>query len=646
MAADPLGNVVRHIRTLVRAPGADGPSDADLLQGFISRRDEQAFAALVQRHGPMVLGVCRRLLRDPQEAEDAFQATFLVLVRKAGAIGRRELVGNWLYGVAYRIAVRARAHAARRRARRRPLTDMPTAEPPCPLTNQELHAVLDEEVQRLPAKYRSAFVLCCLEGKTCTEAARALGRPKGTVTTWLSRARQRLRTRLVRRGVALSAAALAVGLSREALTAAVPAVLAGATVRAAALTLAGKGAAAGAVSARAAVMAQGAVRALFLERVRVILGLVLLIGLAGAAGGVLQGHIRATLFPAAAPELIVEAPATQAGPEAVGAAPAWSERPALPVSEHTKGVLALAYSRDGKTLATAGGDNTVRLWEAATGRETAVFRKHQSRVRAVAFSADGRRVASVEDEGAVMVWDVGTQDVVLTLDGPAHSEHWALAFTPDGATLLTASAESNTVRLWELPGGRQRAVFGEHPGAVVFLQVLEGDRPAVASACSQGTALVWDPATGRVSGRLQTPGPLGAEHDAPVDELRALSPDGQTAVSCAGVRLGPTQVKLWDVAGGKVRTAFQADTGSVLAVAFTPDGRTLATAGWDGVKLWDAGTGQRSADLGRDTGGYLAVLAFAPDGKTLVVATEAGIRMWTATSGGRSATSPSGAPGG
>src|SRR5205823_6469758 len=179
MPTGPLSAVIQHLLADV-APAAGGMTDGELLARFLRSRDEDALAALVQRHGPMVWGVCRRLLHSHHDAEDAFQATFLVLLRKAASVVPREMVSNWLYGVAHQTARKARATAAKRRARERQVGQMP--EPV--VTEQglwrELRPVLDQELARLPDKYRVALVLCDLEGKTRKEAARQLGCPEGT----------------------------------------------------------------------------------------------------------------------------------------------------------------------------------------------------------------------------------------------------------------------------------------------------------------------------------------------------------------------------------------------------------------------------------------------------------------------------------
>src|SRR5438552_3111993 len=172
-----LGAVARHLHRLLGAHQVRDLTDAQLLQRFVTNREEDAFAVLVRRHGPLVLGVCRRVLRHEQDAEDALQATFLTLARHAGSIRQTDAVGSWLYRVAHRIATKAGVHMARRKMlekRDHPQTDA-TGSPAQEAALSELQALLDEELNRLPEKYRAPFVLCCLEGKTRTEAARELG---------------------------------------------------------------------------------------------------------------------------------------------------------------------------------------------------------------------------------------------------------------------------------------------------------------------------------------------------------------------------------------------------------------------------------------------------------------------------------------
>jgi RNA polymerase sigma factor (sigma-70 family) len=259
-----------HLRTLLRSfpslatPGAGGLTDEQLLERFVADRDEAAFEVLVWRHGPLVYNVCRRVLRRPDDVEDAFQATFLALVRRASAIRNRGAVGAWLYQVAHRAALRARAA-------RRATEPYPEAEVPAPATEdalawRDLRPLLDAEVHRLPAKYRDAVTLCYLSGHTTEEAARQLGCPRGTVLSRLAWARERLRKRLGQCGVALSSGVLAAWLAQEGAAASAPATLIDVTVRAATGLAWGKAAAAGVVSARAVLIMEGVLRSMLLTK--------------------------------------------------------------------------------------------------------------------------------------------------------------------------------------------------------------------------------------------------------------------------------------------------------------------------------------------------------------------------------------------
>jgi RNA polymerase sigma factor (sigma-70 family) len=216
------------------------PTDRQLLNRFRAQRDEEAFAELVRRHGPMVLGVCRRVLGDGHAAEDAFQATFLLLVRKSKSLRDPELLANWLYGVAYRTALKTRSRASRQRTIEQRAVEMTVSDPSLDVTMRELQSVLDEELDSLPEKYRAPLVLCYLEGKTNIQAARALGWPEGSISRRLARGLELLRARLTRRGLTLSALLLALLLSQESAGAALPASLIASTARTAALVAAGQ----------------------------------------------------------------------------------------------------------------------------------------------------------------------------------------------------------------------------------------------------------------------------------------------------------------------------------------------------------------------------------------------------------------------
>jgi RNA polymerase sigma factor (sigma-70 family) len=261
------------------------PSDRELLERFIRRGDQQAFALVVRRHGPMVLGVCQRVLNHSQDAEDAFQATFLVLVRKAGSLARPELLANWLYGVAYRIARKARASALRRRNFDLEVACMTPVEPRDEAAWSELRGLLDEELHRLPDKYRAPVVLCDLEGKTHLKAAEILGWPSGSISSRLARGREMLRQRLVKRNCALPVGLFAILLARNAVAVTVSEQLLGTTVRAALALARGGRLAGGSFSSRAQKLAEGASRAMSQARFFHVLGVSLLVlGLSLGAG--------------------------------------------------------------------------------------------------------------------------------------------------------------------------------------------------------------------------------------------------------------------------------------------------------------------------------------------------------------------------
>lgn len=257
-------------------PGGDGRTDGELLARFVRDRDGDAVAALVRRHAPMVWGVCRRLLRNSHDAEDAFQATFLVLVRKAAGVPRGA-VANWLYGVARQTAVRVRATAAKRGLREAQVVDVP--EPTVPeVPDDEWQGVVDEELSRLPDHYRGVVVLCDLEGMTRKEAARQLGIPEGSVASRLARARALLAKRLTRRGVPFSGSVAVVSV------ASVPPALLASTIRAARLLAAGRAAG---VSVTVAAHTEGVVKAMFVSKLKSVLSAALVVGL--ALGGIGAG---------------------------------------------------------------------------------------------------------------------------------------------------------------------------------------------------------------------------------------------------------------------------------------------------------------------------------------------------------------------
>ncbi len=314
MARGQLEAVVRHIRKLVARREDNPPTDKQLLARFAARREEAAFVTLMERHGPLVLGVCRRILRNEHDAEDAFQATFLVLARKATTVRWQKSVGGWLYGVAERVAAKARTDTVLRQRRERQVQAMPQEDPIAAAEQRELQSMLDKEVRLLPAKYRLPLVLCCLEGISRTEAAQQLGWKEGTVAGRLARARELLHKRLTRCGVAISSGALGTLLSEN--PASVPSGLADRTVKAVLLFTLGKVAAAGGVSTSGAVLAEGVLRAIFLTKVKVVAVLVVASAIALGAGFVAHHNGAGT------PPYAEQENGSQPGPKSLDPEPA------------------------------------------------------------------------------------------------------------------------------------------------------------------------------------------------------------------------------------------------------------------------------------------------------------------------------------
>jgi RNA polymerase sigma factor (sigma-70 family) len=276
-----MNDVIRHFRTAVLLRDGAGLTDGQLLEYFLLRRDEPAFAALVRRHGPMVMGVCRRVLGNLHDAEDAFQATFLVLARKAASVRSREVVGHWLYRVAYRTAMKAKAVTARRRAKEQQVQDMAQTDAASDDAWRDLLPLLDQELARLPERYRVAVVLCDLGGVTRREAARRLNLPEGTLSGRLTTARRLLAKRLARYGLAVSGAAMAAALSEKTATACVTGTLTASTARAAVLMVAGEALTAGAVPARVLTLTEGVIKTMFLMKLRTVVAVALVV-VAGA----------------------------------------------------------------------------------------------------------------------------------------------------------------------------------------------------------------------------------------------------------------------------------------------------------------------------------------------------------------------------
>jgi RNA polymerase sigma factor (sigma-70 family) len=663
MARGQLETVLHHINML-RPPADCG--DGHLLRRFAARRDEAAFAALVQRHGPMVLGVCRRLLRHEQDAEDAFQATFLILARKAASVRQGRSLAGWLYRVARRTALRARAAAAK------PIppgagktTSQP--DPPAEASLRELQHLLDEEVDRLPEKYRAPFVLCCLEGHSRAEAARQLGWNEGTLSGRLALARQRLRQRLARGGVSLAAVLCAVALGPGA-NAGMPVALAGRTV--AAVRWFASGQAGGAVSAPAVALAEAAVRATSGIRIKLTAVMLLLVALAGVGAGMhalqvpagtpAEGDRPAAASPAAPdrepprvdrlgdplppgalarlgtvrfrtgfPERIAFLPGDKvlAAVEREGVS-FWD----VGTGKETRRSVdmrwgeAAALSADGKLLAVSAipNDNTIHLWEVDTGKHLQQFQGLQGRIHALAFTGDGRTLISGGLDDQVRVWDTGTGKELRRIQVGHPVE--GIAVSPDGKLLASAGWDvASTVSVRETDTGKELHRFRLPLGVSQVLFAPDGKTLAAVEdwndeAGRENKVHLWDVVTGKLRRQLTV-----REHILGI----AFSPDSK---NLATGHLGTFHV--WDVSTGNWVERFEGHSGRIDRVVFAADGKTLAGSGDNTIRLWDVGTGKEIPCPGDGHQGPVEALAFLAGGKTLVTAGEDHtLRHWEAATG-------------
>jgi RNA polymerase sigma factor (sigma-70 family) len=285
MAAQPLLPVVHYLRKLA-TPAVPAVTDAELLKRFVAHHEEAAFTALVRRYGPMVFAVCLRIVRDAHTAEDAFQATFLVLARKAASLRQPELLGPWLYGVASRTARKAKIETARRYSHERQAVRVQEVEPDDECEREELRVVLDEEIQRLPERYRVPVVLCYLQGQTNAQAADRLGCSRGTVATLLARAREKLRRRLAQRGIGLSIGAALAALAESVNAGVVSIALEQSIGKAAVLLAAGQTQAAGALAAQAVVLAKAVCKGMLMEKLKITAVILMLTALVGTGTGI------------------------------------------------------------------------------------------------------------------------------------------------------------------------------------------------------------------------------------------------------------------------------------------------------------------------------------------------------------------------
>jgi RNA polymerase sigma factor (sigma-70 family) len=664
---------MQQVRRMVEGQRLREAPDEELLRLFQAGRDEASFRALLRRHGPMVWDVCRTVLRGEADAEDAFQATFLVLARDAGSIRQSASLGGWLYGVAYRTALKARAESDKRRKYESRVSGRP-APPAEDLTWDEAKGVLHEELNRLAERYRTPLVLCYLQGKTQDEAAARLGLSKGTLKRRLEQGRALLRARLVRRGLG-PAAALIVSAWPASAASAVPATLMASTIKAASLAAAGQ-MVSGVIVAKTALV-EGAMQTMLPPKIKIAATVLLALATVGIGAGLLA-------YQAGAPgEAGSRRGQDSVAANAKGSEPEkdWPARADLfgdPLPEGALarmgtvrlrhrpiGTLTTAFSPDRKILASCADE--IHLWDAATGKllrtirdgnrtmnycallfvpesrwlagagresvcvwDTATGRRlHEfpANGQAVACSPDGKRLAAPSKDGWVSVWDLTTGRRVARLGNGQAKEFQPPSFTADGKGLVTVSG--SRICHWDLAEGTLRKTV-ELPIPQNSGLVLSQDGQTVGVITRDGPISLWDATTGRERVKLRgDPAPRGS--------CFALSADAKTlAVNETGRDENPdeTTIALWDAKTGEVLRRLHIPSRHVTSLLFSPDGRTLLTTSHEPlIRLWDAATGKPILQWPAHTHAAES-LAFTPDGRFLVSGgLDGSVRFWEVTSG-------------
>jgi RNA polymerase sigma factor (sigma-70 family) len=668
---------LRDIDALFRLGVVSGMSDGQLLERFAAQagsESELAFEAIVRRHGPMVLGVCRRVLRDEHAAEDAFQATFMVLALRPHAIRTPESSGPWLHGVAMRIA--RRTLVLQRRRREEPILSPDLVDPSAQSTAlADLQSVIDEELSRLPDKYRQPVVLCYLEGQTQDEAARVLGWTKGTVSGRLARAKDLLRHRLTRRGLAPSAGLFAVALTSETASATVPASMLLPTVRAATAAILG-GTQTGLVTGRVASLAREAIKVMVLGR----------LGRAAVKFFFLAGGAAAL----ATPMLM---PAKPAPPRNLAGEPAASlprldatalrlDRAGDPLPSraamrlgttqrrHTKGVAGIDFTRDGTAAVTAQTDGLVRFWDPASGRLVRTIDvlagapTQDKLLRGFAISPDGELMAAagfVFDPvrrrvvNRVWIWDIPHEQPRREIEVPT-VDLFCVAFSPDGTTLATGGF-GGAVQLWDVATGACRATLSLGKSSIYSLSFAPDGK--ILAACEQGKGTrLWDlqqrretfladPLCGSIApifspdGRLMAINMLGGEV---VLWDRATSMTHLSATGAAIV-FGPDSrtLAMWGPDGGTLEV-INTESGSELwkialawgptggGVAFSADGKTIIAERGGVLRFFEARSGREKLRSPEAHEGGVSVVRYTPDGRAILTAGDDGtVRQWDAT---------------
>jgi RNA polymerase sigma factor (sigma-70 family) len=612
-----LRSLFQRIRTTHSIRPVSERGDGELVEAFAETRDDEAFAELVRRHGPMVLAACRRVLHpDLNTADDAFQATFLVLVTKAAAVRPPDQVGAWLYGVAVHVAKRARAWVQKiARSSSAGLDEVPATSNEPDLDATHRRSMIDAVLACLPMKYRTPVVLCDLEGKSRAEAAAALGWSEGTLSGRLSRARKLLAERLARRGVAVPAVGGVVGLLAQPAMAVVPSHLAASTIQAAALLAAGA-ATTEVVSESVAAFTRGGCPSMTTTTFKFLVAGFVCAGLALCGFSLLTPHAAAK--PKLSPIVMAVPQVRFVAEDKVVQAKGWVSKYTF---THKAPITAVAFGP--ALIITADQKGSLIMWNAKTGKEQEVLndgtRDGLKGFDRLQVSSDGAWLYMTGDEGHdISQCSVAKEKRVFP---GVSSVNWkCYGIMVDGDCWLLTLGDHKTLHLREnkiadniIVGAFNKSLF-EHKDAIEF--AAAGDHNVIATIAG-GVLRRWE--TGNAK-------PTWEEALDKLEPTRlVIGGDGET-IAVTG-KSG--EVRLFSVKTGKVTGKLSAHKGPVYAVAFSPDGKQIVTGGEDKtVRMWDAESGKEIAKLEGHTG-TITGAAFSPEGEMIATGSEdKTVKVW------------------